>query len=139
MAEEQVESTECPYCKEEIRGDAVLCKHCGSRLRARAPEHGGVCPFCKEAIHPEATRCKHCRSNLEVRETSGCGCTPAGASRFGGAPRFSAAQAFSLQGGTIPDPECFHECFWSCIDRGGDPEFCWRACAWICPDVVVKR
>ena len=138
MADEQVGSTECPYCKEEIRGDAVLCKHCGSRLQARTPEHGGVCPYCKEAIHPEATRCKHCRSKLEAREMSGCGCTPTTTPRFREVPRPAGEQRFlqSLQG-TIPDPACFHECFWSCIDRGGDPEFCWRACAWICPDVRV--
>lgn len=67
MAEEQVETTSCPYCKEEVRADAVVCKHCRSRLGAARPEHGGVCPYCKEDINLEATRCKHCGSDLDAR------------------------------------------------------------------------
>ena len=140
MAANDVETTQCPFCKEEIRTGAVLCKHCGSRLGARGPEHGGVCPYCKESIHPEATRCKHCRSDLEAREAGvreggcGCGCGPSGGpSRFGWSPRFA------LRGGTIPDPTCFHDCYWYCVDHGGDAEWCWRGCALICPDVVVRR
>jgi predicted amidophosphoribosyltransferase len=133
MPQEAVETIECPYCKEEIRAGAVLCKHCGSRLGARPPEHGGVCPYCKEAIHPEATRCKHCGSNLEVREAGGCGCPPRGA------PRFVEPQRLAMRRGGYPDPECFHECFWRCVDSTGDAEWCWRACAWICPPAVVSR
>lgn len=63
---------ECPFCKEEIKADAVKCKHCGSRIAATQPEHGGVCPFCKESINPEAILCKHCKSNLRTKE---CGCS----------------------------------------------------------------
>jgi hypothetical protein len=65
----------CPYCKEEIRVDAVKCKHCHSMLADR-PGHGGTCPLCKEEIHPEAIRCKHCHANLARREGlgGGCGC-----------------------------------------------------------------
>ena len=63
----------CPYCKEEIKADAIKCKHCGSPLSPEKPSHGGVCPFCKEEIHPEAIRCKHCRSDLNTG-TEDCGC-----------------------------------------------------------------
>jgi len=69
----------CPYCKEEIRVDAVKCKHCGSMLADR-PSHGGTCPFCKETIHAEAIRCKHCRANLvpDKPSNAGCGCNHVG-------------------------------------------------------------
>ena len=30
-----VKTTQCPYCKEEILAEAVVCKHCGSRLKAQ--------------------------------------------------------------------------------------------------------
>lgn len=65
----------CPYCKEEIRVDAVKCKHCHSMLADR-PGHSGTCPLCKEEIHPEAIRCKHCHANLarSARLGGGCGC-----------------------------------------------------------------
>lgn len=55
---------ECPYCKEEIRSDAIRCKHCRSAIAPKKAPHGGTCPFCKEAIHPEAVKCKHCGSNV---------------------------------------------------------------------------
>lgn len=64
----------CPYCKEEIKADAVKCKHCGSRITPERPSHGGTCPYCKEEIHPEAIRCKHCRSDLLKAGTEDCGC-----------------------------------------------------------------
>lgn len=57
----------CPFCKEEIKPDAVRCKHCQGSIVAREPQHHGVCPLCKEDIHPEATRCKHCKAELSTR------------------------------------------------------------------------
>lgn len=54
----------CPYCKEEIKPDAVRCKHCRSAVSPEKPTHSGICPYCKEAIHPEAIKCKHCGSSL---------------------------------------------------------------------------
>lgn len=73
----------CPYCKEEIRADAIRCKHCRSALTPQTPGHGGTCPSCKEAIHPDALRCKHCGASVGPEHQSGCGCvgpTPSGAS-----------------------------------------------------------
>jgi len=54
----------CRYCKEEIKADALKCKHCGSLVSPEGTSHGGTCPYCKEQIHIEAIKCKHCRSNL---------------------------------------------------------------------------
>lgn len=58
-------SSQCPQCKEDVKPDAVLCKHCQAPIYREQGPHNGTCPYCKEAIHPEATRCKHCRSSLD--------------------------------------------------------------------------
>jgi hypothetical protein len=55
---------QCDYCKEDIKVDAVRCKHCQATLILAAPTHGGACPYCKEAIMVDAVRCKHCKANL---------------------------------------------------------------------------
>jgi hypothetical protein len=70
-------SHQCPFCKEDVKAEATKCKHCGSRIAAARPEHGGICPFCKEAINPEAVLCKHCKSNLQAPKD--CGCSEASA------------------------------------------------------------
>lgn len=54
----------CPFCKEEIKTDAIKCKHCHSFIAPEKPLHDGTCPYCKEQIHNEAIKCKHCGSNL---------------------------------------------------------------------------
>ena len=64
----------CPSCKEEIKSDAIKCKHCHSQLAKPKPSHEGECPYCKEKIHPEAIKCKHCKSNLASNADTGCGC-----------------------------------------------------------------
>lgn len=69
------DTTTCPYCKEEVKEGAVLCKHCRSRLTPDQPSHGGTCPYCKESINPEAIKCKHCGSTVgPADEGCGCGC-----------------------------------------------------------------
>lgn len=70
-------TTTCPYCREEIRTDAVRCKHCGGRVVSKlTPTHGGTCPYCREAIARDATICRHCRSQLPAvpRPTHGGTC-----------------------------------------------------------------
>lgn len=73
MANER-KTRDCPYCKEEIRVDAVKCKHCGSSVAPEKPAHEGTCPYCKEQIHVEAIKCKHCKSDLRSPGNSEGGC-----------------------------------------------------------------
>lgn len=68
----------CPFCKEDIRSDAVRCKHCRSDIAPERPAHGGTCPYCREQVATEAIKCKHCGSAIgtdaPVSGHSGCGC-----------------------------------------------------------------
>ncbi len=97
MAEPQ-DARQCPYCKEDIKPDAIKCKHCGSRVTSAVPAHEGICPYCKEEIHPEAVRCKHCKSTLNADKESDCGCGHGSGHDHG--PSFSEASTPSeaLQG-----------------------------------------
>jgi predicted amidophosphoribosyltransferase len=132
MDEEQVETTRCPYCKEDIRADAALCKHCRSRLGAPVPEHGGICPYCREGIHSEATRCKHCGSDLEVRATSGCGCAPQAESRYVEADSFRDRGQF---GGRLAG-QCYNRCRMYC---GAGDFYCHLLCNFICEGAPVTE
>jgi hypothetical protein len=104
----------CPLCREEIRADAVRCKHCQATVAAENPGHGGVCPFCKEDIHPDALRCKHCHPDLAPAAARG-GCCGGGGQRAvrrryrpGGVPRqrFAAPTHGITSGPTHPDSGC---------------------------------
>lgn len=81
MAENNIRS--CPYCKEEIRADAIRCKHCRSAIAPEQPPHGGTCPYCKETIHPEAIKCKHCGSSVGPAQDCGCGDSTSAATIIG--------------------------------------------------------
>ncbi len=126
MAHEQVETTNCPYCKEEIRADAVVCKHCRSRLGAARPEHGGICPYCREDINPEAIRCKHCGSDLQARAADDCDC----------GPRAELPYAYRARGrfGEQLAGECYNRCRLYCT---GDPFWCHLVCSFICEHAPV--
>ena len=69
MSEQEPTTRPCPLCKEEVKRDAVRCKHCQGTIAAE-PTHHGVCPYCKETINPAAIRCFHCKSNLDPRSRS---------------------------------------------------------------------
>lgn len=145
MAGEPTNVTQCPFCKEDILAEAIVCKHCGSRLKSQGLDHGGVCPYCKEEIHPDATRCRHCRSDLARGGGSakqGCGCG-GGCAGCGGA----AGQMLpgAMIGGTAFQPamrsqqygvggECYNRCMLYC----GGPA-CEFICAFICEHAPVTR
>jgi hypothetical protein len=116
MAESSSDTRECPYCKEEVKAEAILCKHCGSRLTPEKPTHGGICPYCKESINPEATRCKHCRSSLLPggSRPSDCGC----GGDAGGSPATALFSRLGPGSGLRPSVggvrdfgTCFDDCF----------------------------
>jgi hypothetical protein len=129
----------CPYCKEEIKADAVKCKHCHSTLAPEKPTHGGTCPYCKEAIHPEAVKCKHCGS--AVGPGQGCeGCEGCGESAEAA---LMAARRGTVTIGTRPivDPSCrtrYMACLAGCATKYGplsgglDDPMMLQACAESC-------
>jgi hypothetical protein len=149
---------ECPFCKEQIKPDAIKCKHCGSMLEPERPAHEGVCPFCKEQIHPDAIKCKHCKSDLTGGAAGAggrydCGCSGGG---MGGIDERT-AMALRLSSGGVPagglggmgggvwtDPG--HDCWGRCVDEyvacmtspvnRGSPYYCrerLRWCQMLCP------
>jgi len=64
MSEAEYVTRECPFCKEEVKAEAVRCKHCQASILPTEPGHKGICPFCKESINPQAIRCRHCKADL---------------------------------------------------------------------------
>lgn len=81
---EMAETRQCPYCKEEIKAEAIRCKHCRSSVAPEKASHGGTCPYCRETVHPDAIKCKHCGASLAPAGSpeGGCqGCGEAPASR----------------------------------------------------------
>lgn len=106
----QTEVRTCPYCKEEIKPDATICKHCRSQLTPEGPTHGGICPYCKEAIHAEAIKCRHCGSMVgpgSAKERGGCGgCEGCGGSQPAGVPQveFSALTGSTAISGAAVSP-----------------------------------
>jgi hypothetical protein len=127
MPDEESATRTCDYCREEVKPEAIKCKHCGSRLAPEKPSHGGTCPFCKEQIAADALKCKHCKSALlgAAKGDEGCDCGTGG--RGAGVP-MSMARLINvggmggmrgMGGGVWTDPG--HDCWGRCVD---DYVFC---------------
>ena len=60
---------ECPFCKNEIKIDAIKCMYCKEMLPIEEPviEHPEtkICPFCKNEIKYEAIKCQFCHEMLD--------------------------------------------------------------------------
>lgn len=70
----------CPYCGEQIKKIAVVCRYCNSNLSEPHPtqpaaentEHNAhthpdeykTCPYCGEDIKKAAIKCRYCNSDL---------------------------------------------------------------------------
>lgn len=109
----------CPYCKEDIKADALKCKHCRSRLAPESPSHEGICPYCKESIHPQALKCKHCHSIVISLTTSGEGCADVMMSAAPVGLRQRRMGSFPIPPG---DLKCALE-YLDCLDRYGDDPY----------------
>ena len=57
----------CPFCKEPVKKDAILCRHCHQQIAGVNIE---LCPYCKEEIPSTVTVCPHCGSTIERSATS---------------------------------------------------------------------
>ena len=110
MGSTSEETRICPFCKEEIKVDAIKCKHCHSKLVPVRPEHGGVCPFCKEDVKPDAVKCKHCGSQIGVLQ--------------------DALRYIGLS--DIWGQDCFYDCYDGCIDLNIRPSQCHSICERSC-------
>ena len=62
---------QCPYCKGNIKRDAIICSHCQKKVPGYDPnyvypENNTVkqCPYCKENIKRDAIICPHCQKKL---------------------------------------------------------------------------
>jgi hypothetical protein len=131
MAGDSMDTRECPYCKEEIKAEATLCKHCGSQLSPQIPPHGGTCPFCKEDVHPEATKCKHCGSFIGSEQAPVHPSSQGGCGDCGGDSRRQMLARQQIGGGGY-NPGCVRGCQIQCQWAGGPPFLCWYYCAWLC-------
>ena len=60
---------ECPFCKNEIKKEAIKCMYCKEMLSEVTPieKHPDtkICPFCKNEIKFDAIKCQYCHEMLD--------------------------------------------------------------------------
>jgi len=123
----------CPYCKEEIKPDAIKCKHCSSFLKDEKKSHDGICPYCKEEIKPDAIKCKHCKSSLEEnsKSESKCGCNEANDTS-----RISPLLLRPRQEGW-KNSLCYAGCYYGCSRYGAPHDECVLLCTALCRGILT--
>lgn len=61
----------CPFCAEQIKAEAIVCKHCGRDVEP-LPAPKNVCPHCGNDAGDSPSQCKYCgRDPRETPEAPG--------------------------------------------------------------------
>lgn len=50
----------CPFCAEEIKAEAIKCKHCSESLVRRTTKGANACPKCSKEFDDTWKVCLHC-------------------------------------------------------------------------------
>ena len=99
----------CPYCAEEIQGEAITCKHCGSMLTG-PDDTDRLGRSSSDGVRMEATRILNAEGKIQaikyVREKKGLGLAQAKAYveaiGTGGSPDEAARSVPAGKGGCLP-------------------------------------
>ena len=91
----------CPYCGEEVKLEAIKCKHCMSDLSETEPDQNKSdndteiivyrCPKCKAPIQEDVTVCGNCKAQLTWKN---------------GKPKFTTAYAMQQTGCALTSIGC---------------------------------